>query len=398
MNEKTLDPSELIFQRSNFNKAATIDYKYPLDKFNGRGIVICAGGAKYFTCAWVCINMLRKLGCNLPIELWHLGPRELTDEMKALVEPLNVVCVDGRACAETVPARRLNGWELKPYAIINSTFKEVLLLDSDNVPVVNPEYLFETDRYKTTGAIFWPDFNRLANFRLIWDICEITYQDEPEFETGQIVVNKEKCWNELQLTMYMNEYSDFFYHYIHGDKETFHMAWRKLNSEYAMPTRPIDQLKYTMCQHDFNGTRVFQHRNMAKWKLNDNPDITGFLYQTECNNYISELRAAWKILLIAKLPIETIKLYNQLVEQRFFQYTREGYDIRLIELLDNFEIGDGNARMEQSWMITLIGNKPFVEIKGALGTTCVLQHVSELTFKGSWLNFEKMPITLSAII
>ena len=41
----------------------------------GRGIVICGGGERYFCCAWVCVNILRRHGCVRPIELWHLGRR-----------------------------------------------------------------------------------------------------------------------------------------------------------------------------------------------------------------------------------------------------------------------------------------------------------------------------------
>src|SRR5207302_1106010 len=106
---------------------------YP-GQFQGRGIVICGGGLNYFTCAWVCISMLRRLGCDLPIELWHLGGKELDDRMKTLVARLGVRCVDGCKVRKKFPARILRGWELKPYAILHSSFREVLLLDADNVP------------------------------------------------------------------------------------------------------------------------------------------------------------------------------------------------------------------------------------------------------------------------
>jgi hypothetical protein len=56
---------------------------YP-DDFWGRGIVIPAGGAKYFTPAWVCASMLRHLGCQLPIQFWHLGEDELDERMREL--------------------------------------------------------------------------------------------------------------------------------------------------------------------------------------------------------------------------------------------------------------------------------------------------------------------------
>lgn len=61
---------------------------------DGRGVVICGGGAKYFSCAWVCINILRKVGCKLPVELWHLGPFEMSRTMEELIAPLNAIAVD----------------------------------------------------------------------------------------------------------------------------------------------------------------------------------------------------------------------------------------------------------------------------------------------------------------
>lgn len=44
--------------------------------FKGRGIVTCAGGS-YLAGSWVNINVLRKLGCTLPIQLWYLGDIEI---------------------------------------------------------------------------------------------------------------------------------------------------------------------------------------------------------------------------------------------------------------------------------------------------------------------------------
>jgi len=122
----------------------TID-EYPPQRFEGRGVVMCAGGPKYFPCAWVCINMLRHVGCKLPIEMWSLNSREITPLMRKLVKPLDVRCVNAAAVRKRHPARILKGWELKPYAILHSRFEEVLFLDADNVPVLNPESLFTSE-------------------------------------------------------------------------------------------------------------------------------------------------------------------------------------------------------------------------------------------------------------
>jgi len=225
--------------------------------YDGSGIVIPAGGASYFTNAWVCIKMLRHLGCGLPIQLWHLGRREMDERMRAIVGPLNVECVDAKIVKKAHPARILNGWEVKPYAIIHSPFKEVLLLDADNVCVTNPEFLFDASQYHETGAIFWPDWGRLGPDRQIWNICGVESRDVPGFESGQIVIDKQKCWEPLLLAMWYNEYSDFYYRHIHGDKETYHMAFRKLGRPYSMIPWPIKSLAGTMCQHDFNGNSIF---------------------------------------------------------------------------------------------------------------------------------------------
>lgn len=264
-------------------------------QFEGRGIVICGGGETYFPCAWVCISMLRRLGCSLPIQFWHLGKGEADERMVAWLKPLNVECVDALTIREQHPARILNGWELKPYAILHSPFKDVLLLDADNVPVVNPEFLFETRAYRETGAIFWPDEARLIKSKKIWEICGAPFRDEPEFDSGQIVVDKEKCWRALSLSWWYNEHSDFYYQHTYGDKETFHVAFAKLNTAYAMPKRAVKSLEGTMCQHDFRGRRIFQHRNTAKWKLiGENKLIRGFRYQEECLSFLRHLRRKWK--------------------------------------------------------------------------------------------------------
>lgn len=277
---------------------------YP-NRFKGRGIVICGGGIRYFTNAWVCINMLRHLKCSLPIQLWHLGPAEVDGRMKALLSPLGVDCVDANDVRKEFPICRLKGWELKPYALLHCSFREVLLLDADNVPVVNPEVLFDTASYLRTGAIFWPDYNRLPakKAKPVWTSCGLSMPKEHEFESGQIIVNKARTWRALCLTLWFNENSDFYYHQVHGDKETFHLAFRKLRQPYSLVSKPIHPLASTMCQHDFQGRRLFQHRNQDKWDfLLFNQRVRGFFFEARCRGYITKLRRIWDGAIGATIP------------------------------------------------------------------------------------------------
>src|SRR5665213_178283 len=303
-------PLSVITARARMEQAAAELPAYP-GGCRGRGVVV-PGGGRYFACAWVCLNRLRDLGCKLPIELWHLGPGEMTDRMRKSIESLDVKCVDAFEVRKAHPVRLLKGWEIKPFALLHSRFREVLLLDADNVPVVDPTFLFDTPEYRRHGAIFWPDFSRFAATREIWSLTGVEYRDEPEFESGQIVMDKRRRWESLNLAMWMNEHSDFWYQYIHGDKDTFHLAWRKLGVEYAMPSRPLEPLFIpgrrdgVMCQHDFGGRRIFQHRNFGKWTLNgergENPGflthdidvrVPGFMYEDECREHLEVLRGRW---------------------------------------------------------------------------------------------------------
>lgn len=54
-----------------------------------------------------------------------------------------------------VPLQR---WVGKVAALLHCSFAEVLLLDSDNLPLTNPEAHFEDPLYKSAGNLFWPDF------------------------------------------------------------------------------------------------------------------------------------------------------------------------------------------------------------------------------------------------
>ncbi len=367
---------------------------YPAERYSGRGIVICAGGTKYFTNAWITVKILRMHGCQLPIEFWHLKD-EIDDEMRELVRPLGVTCIDATQVRNTYPVRALNGWELKPYAILHSAFEEVMLLDAENCAVRNPEYLFDTEPYQRTGAIFWPDFGRLAPDRLIWAVMDVPYQNEPEFESGQIFVHKQKCWRELQLTMHLNEYSDFYYQHIHGDKETFHMAWRRLEREYAMPRRGIHALPDTMCQHDFEDNRVFQHRNMRKWSLDgESPPVEDFYFEGECRQFLSELRRAWSCAPKSKEDPMFRPLAEQVARQRFYVYTRVGYDSRTIELCPDGKIEAGAGAVEHQWRVIGTPEQPRLGMfQGGL-LLADLAVKGNGAFEGRWVIHEQMPITL----
>jgi len=262
--------------------------------YRGRGIVICGGSARYFANAWVCVNALRRLGCRLPIQLWHMGRQEMDPLMEDLMAPLQVECIDASRIQRKHSVRRLDGWVLKPYAILFSSFREVMLLDADNVPVRDPTLLFDSQPMRDCGAVFWPDFEPARRPVEIWRSCGLEVPAEPEFESGQLVVDKQRCWAGLRLALWFNEHSDFYYKHLHGDKETFRLAFRKLQIGYRLVPHPPEQFPGGMYQHDFDGRRLFQHRTVSKWTLvRHNPSIPGFQDETNCLADLERLRQCW---------------------------------------------------------------------------------------------------------
>lgn len=263
----------------------------PSTRFRGRGIVMAASGAEYFTCAWVCIRMLRRLGCTLPIELWHRDSQDWCKDFDRVLEPYGVRVREADPILQREPADIGHPFALKPFALVHSAFRELLWLDADQVPVQNPEFLFHQPEFRRSGAVFWPDYLRFPKEHPMWGFTGVPYRDEPEVQAGELLIDKSKHWKPLRLALWFNEHHRFFYRHMNGDKDTFRFAWHKLGAEFVMAPHPIHTLAGTMCQHDFEGRRLFQHRNRLKWSLKKkNVKVEGFEYQEDCLEFVESLR------------------------------------------------------------------------------------------------------------
>ncbi len=211
--------------------------------FQGRGIVSCVSAKPglssgknlphgYFPGAWCMLKELRRHGCTLPVLFCHLGALEWDQRLTRLVKPLGVEVLDLLEENEKDPMRILAGWEAKVYSIIRAPFKEVLYLDADNLPLRDPTFLFDSSQYKFHGAVFWPDvppYDRDCWLpEAVWKQMDMPTLDVQAAESGQILIDKERCWPELCLTRWINEHSDRFYHIIFGDKDSFVLGWEKL--------------------------------------------------------------------------------------------------------------------------------------------------------------------------
>lgn len=231
------------------------------------GIVICGGGWRFFPSLFVTVRQIRATGCNLPIQIWFLGDRNEFDiRMLRALESYGVgwVCANSFARENGIPRRVLGGWEMKPFAALHAPFETVICLDADSYPAYNPEQFLAHPEFKRVGAAFWPDQQPLEPGQ--WERFGLQDHREPSFETGQYIVDKSRHYAPLWLTDWMNNYSDYVYKHIYGDKDTFHLCWRKLGKECCIPTAWCGWDHVAFLQMDFEGRVLFVHRTRDKFR------------------------------------------------------------------------------------------------------------------------------------
>ncbi|KIX04411.1 uncharacterized protein Z518_05279 [Rhinocladiella mackenziei CBS 650.93] len=225
-------------------------------KKGGRGIVLTAGDdqAPFLLTT---IPTFRKLGCTLPIEVMYLGDSDLSEDYRADLEAIDGVITRDIAQMVNDEGWKLAGWAAKPFAILHSSFREVLFIDADSLFFKNPEILFDDPAYQKTGALFFRDRLIMPESKKRW-LQQIlpkpisrqvkqsrfwTGDSGHMQESGVIVVDKWRHFIALLLVTRMNgpdrdgnrdEGRVGIYDMVYGDKETFWIGWELVGDlDYA---------------------------------------------------------------------------------------------------------------------------------------------------------------------
>ena len=213
----------------------------------GRGIVLTAGdGQAHYLLA--SIPSFRRLGCNLPIEVMYLGDDDLSEDSRRSLEALPGVITRDLSQMISDDGWTLAGWAAKPYAILMSSFREVIFVDADALFFVNPETLFEDPQYRETGALFFKDRKILPEVRrkflkavlprpLSAQVTQSRFwtgESGHMQESGVVVVDKVAHFIPMLLVTRMNgpdrdgnkdQGKVGTYDLVYGDKETFWLGW-----------------------------------------------------------------------------------------------------------------------------------------------------------------------------
>ena len=251
---------------------------YPSTTFSGRGIVIVGGRArKYHMSYWLAVLSIRRSGCSLPIEIWFPAAEVPSRDEQLSLEKLDVVVVTFEK--RGVSLGNLNRFAFKVLAITFSRYEEILYLDSDQVVLRDPTFIFSSKSYRKVGITMWKDFWLPSFAPDIQYVAKKRIEVDWTHESGQIFLNKMRVWDALLLACHFNLNHEIFYPLSNGflgwgDKETIPLALHLVNKsldvvEYVPDhvgiETPTGLLGNSMMQFWKDGAPIFLHANLGKF-------------------------------------------------------------------------------------------------------------------------------------
>lgn len=124
---------------------------------NGKRGIVFSAGNKQVSYLLTSIRAIRQLGCDLPVEVMYLGDDDLSEDLREEMELLPGVVTRDLSLMIDDEGWTLRGWAAKPFAILLSSFREVIFIDADSLFLQNPDVLFQHPSYQETGALFFKD-------------------------------------------------------------------------------------------------------------------------------------------------------------------------------------------------------------------------------------------------
>lgn len=194
--------------------------------------IVTIGGGKYFPILMVSLRFLRRTGTTLPVEVFVPQAEYEADVCEQVLPTLNAVCrVFPQLGGSSSSRPPLQGFQLKVFAMLFSSFDDLLFLDADCTAMRDVATLFLSEPFRNTGLVTWPDVWQTTVSPLYYLIAlqdVVPVDRRASTESGQLLVSKHRHWLTLLLAAYYNYHGPTFYYRLlnqggtgMGDKETF---------------------------------------------------------------------------------------------------------------------------------------------------------------------------------
>lgn len=282
-----------------------------------KGVVIIGGG-KFSWLAYLALVQLRNVGSKLPVEIVMPSRADYEKELEFCENTLpemqaSCVVLPDVLGEAVMKNRKFASYQFKALALVVTSFEHILLLDSDNMIVSNPDEIFESKLYHQYGMITWPDYWKRTISPLFYDVAEIevnenkrvrynrfplynapnvrsniyTDQEREEVpfhdlqgsiaelstESGQLIINKHTHGKTILLALYYNFYGpNLFYKLFslgeqgEGDKDTFVAAAVVTRQDYYQVKSFIKTFGYADSDDRFQGVSMGQRNPLIDRK------------------------------------------------------------------------------------------------------------------------------------
>ncbi|KAJ5546425.1 hypothetical protein N7494_004010 [Penicillium frequentans] len=255
----------------------------PVHTSGKRGLVSTAGST-YLPVFVSSMRMLRRTGSTLPVEVFMKDAGEYEKRICNDVLPaLNAKCL---VLGDVVGKDIIEHYQLKIFAVLFSSFEEIVWMDADCFPLGKPEDLLDSEPYTSSGLVTWPDFWRSSASPLYY---KISRQEAPPItarqssETGVFLVSKKTHFLPLLLAAYYNYYGPSHYFRLlsqggpgEGDKETFLQAATAMDAPFYAVSERVQAIGHQLGEK-LAGSAMAQSDpredyaliSQAKWRAKD---------------------------------------------------------------------------------------------------------------------------------
>ena len=220
--------------------------QYHNENDTSKGIVICTGN-KHFRLTLVALSALATIENELPIEVVYSTSNDLSLENRQELEKSfpKIRLVDLSLTSFNDSHLELRGWEIKPFSVLASQFRHVLLMDADVLFLEKPSILFENPYYLKTGTLFFYDRPNLAEDTTQWIKTLLVDNNNHSIphrtqESGVVVIDKARVLTGLLSTCKLNDHQErekVTYQRLLGDKDTWWLGFHIIQMPYSfIPT------------------------------------------------------------------------------------------------------------------------------------------------------------------
>ncbi|CAM9024469.1 unnamed protein product [Wickerhamomyces anomalus] len=396
--------------------------------FKGNGILY-AGGGEYNWLVLLSIRLLRNSGSVLPVEVFIPNEDEYSIDLCERVFPaFGASCLLMSNYINTTEIE-VKGYQLKSIALLLTSFENVLMMDSDNLSLKNPDTLFVNEPFVSKPLVIWPDLWRRSTSPIFYDVAgiqvnetnqvrfsfgderdhpeglktiddfnsKISYHDiegtfpEASSETGQILINKKIHAKTIFLSLYYNYWGPNYYYPLfaqgqagEGDKETLLAAAHKFGLPYYQVQEYIREYGEIYGNGDIEIAAMGQYDPILDYMQTRNPKTfkSEFPYDRTKDNYLMHrFKNSEMMFLHCNQP----KLYPWKINGNGFRHVHDGdgKPRRLYSKLLIKELGyDFEARIWEAmkWLVCEQGDLKLQGLVGEAGNWCekVSDHLSFL--------------------